>query len=79
LSELLLYYFLITVVDRNGVSFYDYERICQLLKLDFNDLVTARKRLIEGSLIAFHNGIYQVLSLPEAQWPKPSTERPACR
>jgi hypothetical protein len=69
--ELLLYYFLITVADRNGVSFYDYERICQLLKLELTDLLTARERLIERSLIAFHDGIYQVLSLPQPQRPKP--------
>jgi len=63
--ELLLYYFLITVADRNGVSFYDYERICQLLKLELNDFLTARDRLIGRSLIAFEDGVYQVLSLPK--------------
>jgi len=72
-SELLLYYFLITVADRNGVSFYDYERICQLLKLELNDFLTARDRLIQRSLIAFDDGSYQVLSLPK---PKAATARP---
>ena len=64
-DELLLYYFLITVADRNGVSFYDYERICQFLKLELDDYITARNRLCKRSLIAFHNTIFQVLSLPE--------------
>lgn len=64
-EELLLYYFLITVADRNGVSFYDYERICQLLKLELNDYLRARDRLCQQSLIAYDDGIFQVLSLPE--------------
>jgi hypothetical protein len=64
-EELLLYYFLTTVADRNGVSFYDYERICQLLKLELADYLRARDRLCERSLIAYQNGVFQVLSLPE--------------
>jgi hypothetical protein len=63
-EELLLYYFLITVADRNGVSFYDYERICQLLKLELDTYLRARNRLCELSLIAYQNGVFQVLSLP---------------
>ena len=70
--ELLLYYFLVTVADRNGVSFYDYERICQFLKLKVDDYVQARNRLCERSLIAFKDGIYQVLPLPTS-----IEERPA--
>jgi hypothetical protein len=65
-EELLLYYFLITVADKNGVSFYDYERICQLLKLAVDDYVRARNHLCERSLIAYQNSIFQVLSLPES-------------
>jgi hypothetical protein len=64
-EELLLYYFLITVADRNGMSFYDYERICQLLKLELDAYLHARNRLCELSLIAYHDGVFQVLSLPE--------------
>jgi hypothetical protein len=64
--ELLLYYFLLTVADRNGVSFYDYERICQFLKMEGDDYVRARNHLCERSLIAYQNGIFQVLSLPES-------------
>jgi hypothetical protein len=66
-AELLLYYFLVTVADRNGVSFYDYERICQFLKLDLDDYLRARDRLGERSLIAFQAGVFQVLSLPARQ------------
>ncbi len=73
--ELLLYYFLITVADRNGVSFYDYERICQFLKLELDDYITARNRLCKQSLIAFENSIFQVLSLPEPN--KPIVQTPS--
>lgn len=80
-EELLLYYFLITVADRNGVSFYDYERICQFLKLEVDDYVRARNRLCDRSLIAFQDGIFQVLSLPERQHlcpkPPPASRREA--
>ena len=64
-EELLLYYFLITVADRNGVSFYDYERICQFLKMEIDDYTRARDRLCERSLLAYHKGVFQVLALPE--------------
>ena len=78
-EELLLYYFLITVADRNGVSFYDYERICQLLKLELADYLRARDRLCERSLIAYHDGVFQVLSLPEERAVKPILPQPLAR
>jgi len=76
-EELLLYYFLITVADRNGVSFYDYERICQLLKLNLHDYLRARDLLCERSLIAYQGGIFQVLSLPKDQAVKVTSSPPA--
>ena len=78
-EELLLYYFLITVADRNGVSFYDYERICQLLKLELDDYLRARDRLCERSLIAYHDGVFQVLSLPQDHTAKPIVPEPRVR
>ena len=73
-EELLLYYFLITVADRNGMSFYDYERICQLLKLDLDAYLRARDRLCQRSLIAFHEGVFQVLALPDKPQVKPTSQ-----
>ena len=35
-DELLLYYFLVTVGDKNGVSFYSFDRICELLKMELD-------------------------------------------
>jgi len=72
-EEMLLYFFLVLVGDKNGVSFYGYDSILKLLKLTLDQYITARDRLIDLSLIAFENGRYQVLELPE----KPSYSAPA--
>jgi len=63
-----LYLFLNLVADRNGVSFYRKEKICDLLDLDFGQFEVARDRLIHLGLVAFTpysaltvNGFHQVL------------------
>jgi hypothetical protein len=65
--ELLLYLLLIVVADRNGLSYYSYDRLCSLLKISVDDYILARDALIEKDLIAFDGCLFQVLSLP----PKP--------
>lgn len=65
--ELLLYFFLILVADRNGVSYYSYEKICTMLHLDLDQYIDARNSLIENDLIAFDGTLFQVLSLPAKQ------------
>jgi hypothetical protein len=62
--ELLLYFFLILVSDRNGLSFYSYHSICNLLELTLEDYLVARDGLIKKDLIAFENNLFQVLELP---------------
>jgi len=64
-EEILLYYFLTTVGDRNGISYYHQDTICRLLKLDLTSFVKARDHLIFKDLIVYSNKIYQVLSLPD--------------
>lgn len=68
-DELLLYYFLVTVGDRNGVSYYDYEKICQLLKLEVEAYIRARDGLIARQLIAYRQEVFQVLPLPARHSP----------
>jgi hypothetical protein len=63
-DELLLYYFLVTVGDKNGVSFYSYDTICELLKMELDTYITARDCLIRRQMVAFENGVFQVLPLP---------------
>ena len=63
-KELLLFLFLVIVSDRNGLSFYSYDAICNLLQLDVYQYIKARDALIEKDLIAFDGTIFQVLELP---------------
>jgi hypothetical protein len=63
---LLLYFFLVLVADRRGLSFYGYDRICSLLGLILDDYIQARDELIDDDLIAFDGRVFQVLSLPES-------------
>ena len=63
--ELVLYLFLVLASDRNGLSFYCYDKICTLLKLSLDEYLWARNCLIEKDLIAFDGTLYQVLSLPQ--------------
>jgi len=62
--ELLLYVFLVLVADRNGLSYYSYDKICILLKITLDDYIIARDGLIGKDLIAFNGHLFQVLSLP---------------
>jgi hypothetical protein len=62
--ERLLYFFLVLVSDRHGLSFYSYDAICSLLQLSVDDYIEARDGLIEKDLIAFDGTLFQVLDLP---------------
>jgi len=75
-----LYLFLVLAADRNGVSFYRKEKICDQLGLDFGAFEVARDRLIDLKLIAFEpysaltpNGYYQVLPV-DGSPPAPTAE-----
>lgn len=63
-DELALYVFLVLVADRDGLSFYSYDRICSTLQIVPDDYVDARNGLLDKDLIAFDGTRYQVLSLP---------------
>jgi len=62
--ELILYFFLVLVSDRQGISFYGTEKICSYCGLSPQELFVARNKLIEKNLIAFDELVFQVLSLP---------------
>lgn len=69
-QDLVLYLFLVLAADRNGVSFYRKEKICDAVSLNFSQFEIARDRLINLKLIAFEgytvlspNGYYQVLPI----------------
>jgi len=63
--QLLLYLFLIIVADRNGLSYYSYDKICTFLRISVDEYILARNALIDQDMIAFDGYLFQVLSLPE--------------
>lgn len=63
--SLLLYFFLVLVCDRYGLSYYSYDKICTMLQMTLDDYLLARNSLIEKELIAFDGRLFQVLALPE--------------
>ena len=62
--ELLLYIFLVLVSDRKGLSYYCYDRICDILRVKVDEYINARDGLIKKDLIGFDGRLFQVLSLP---------------
>ena len=64
-QELLLYFLLVLVGDRHGLSYYSQDRLCTMLRMTLDDFIRVRGSLIEKSLIAFDGFMFQVLSLPE--------------
>jgi hypothetical protein len=65
-DQLLFYFFLILAADRYGLSFYSYDKICNLLEMSLDQYVDARCALIKKDLIAFDGTVFQVLALPPA-------------
>lgn len=64
-EEILLYFFLVLVSDRYGLSYYAYDSICSLLQLAIDDYIEARDGLIKKDLIVCNGTLFQVLDLPE--------------
>ena len=44
--ELLLYFFLVLVADRQGLSFYGFDKICSILGMGVDEYLEARNALI---------------------------------
>lgn len=63
-DQLLLYFFLVIAGDRNGISFYSYDSICNLLQMSLEQYLAARDALIQCDLVAFDGTLFQVLDLP---------------
>lgn len=62
--EKLLYLVLVAISNREGVSFYSDERLGELLDIRHrHELTSAREELVARDLIAFEEGVYQVLAL----------------
>ena len=78
-DEQRLYLFLVLAADRNGLSFYHYDRIAAILEMVLDDYVEARNGLLAKDLIAFDGARFQVLSLPAKPVPRASSALRATR
>ena len=63
--ELLLYMFLVLVADRQGLSYYSFDKICSLQGISTDEYIAARNGLINKDMIAFDGFMFQVLALPD--------------
>ena len=63
ITDLALYLVLVTVGDRNGVSFYSDRALSRILGIMNSEVAAARGRLLKLDLIAWQEPFYQVLSL----------------
>lgn len=71
-EEALLYFFLCTVADREGLSFWGDRRTCsQIRGLTPDALDRARRNLEHRGLILYRHPLYQVLELPSELVPAP--------
>lgn len=61
-----LSFFLVLVADRQGLSWYGYDKICSFLGVVLEEYLWARDGLIKRDLIAFDGRVFQVLSLPSS-------------
>lgn len=65
----LLYFFLVSVSDAQGLSFYADATVVRLLSITHEELSQARARLRGAALILYRDPLYQVLALPEPPAP----------
>ena len=63
-DALALYLVLITVADRDGLSYYGDNLLCAMLGWSRGRLEKARENLIESDILGWSKPIYQVLELP---------------
>ena len=45
-QDMVLYLFLALAADRNGISFYRKEKICEVVSLDYSQFEIAKDRLV---------------------------------
>jgi len=75
-NEKVLYFFLVTVGNRDGVSFYGPRKLCMHTGLSVEEIKAARVGLEEMDLAVYRFPFYQVLSLPEkTAWAQLSARR----
>jgi hypothetical protein len=58
-----LYLFLVAVSDSEGLSFYGEKRISEEVNCSIDLVISLRSELMSAGLIAYREGIYQILDL----------------
>ena len=66
-EAILLYFFLASVSDKHGLSYYRDDSMASRLRIRQADFLQARDDLIRHDLVAYEFPLTQVLSLPQAQ------------
>lgn len=62
------YLFLLSVSDSEGLSYYGEKRIAEELGIPEDSISSLRQELIKARLIAYSQGIYQLLDLQEVKY-----------
>ena len=62
-----LYYILVAVSDKNGLSYYSDSALSLMVRTSLPSLRAARKELIDHDLVAYEAPLVQVLLLPVSE------------
>lgn len=74
--SLVLYLFLVTVGDQQGLSYYSDRSVSNRLNMDSSVLRQARNELARVGLVAYRKPLYQVLSLVPAKPVRTNLDEP---
>ena len=61
----LLYVFLVSVGDKDGLSYYGDSTIASRLGIPEHSIIGARDELLLADLVAYEHPLYQVVALPQ--------------
>lgn len=75
-EAILLYFFLVAVSDKDGISYWSDVTIAARLRLTKEVIARAREELVRRDLIAHEDPLYQVLSLPSCRPAPPRSSSP---
>ena len=62
-----LYYILVAVSDKNGLSYYSDNALSLMVRTSLTSLLRARQELIDHDLVVYQAPLIQVLSLPASE------------
>ena len=66
-DAIFLYYILVAVSDKNGLSYYSDNALSLMVRTSLPSLREARQELVDHDLVAYEAPLVQVLSLPASR------------